>query len=882
TMVDMNVPTNDASAEQAPAIAPPTTTDDQILSLSKWVPIGKWPSRHPLRFLLSTFSSFGTPCVLTHLLGCTAVSWMSNSLIFTKIFSEMHLISLQPMITILLGLHLRVIQLLNMSTLWDTPVRSGTYLQCQDILCFRFFGVSFIAPTLTMLKGFGKSLFNPYLTTTSRGKKKSSHLLIPRVRFTKLIIHHLKTKNNIHPRNGLPLHYSHEENVLNTLRLVRKDGREIFGVPIPDTLLTDAIKRAPYYSGYLKHVAEYQRYLDEEQDKAEEEETVTESPNATKVTKPKTAKQTKPSAPKAPKVTKLTDDKTPKPTSSQPPKPTPTPTEPSKKDQASKVTKKRMPKSPLQLVDEFVDEGVPGKEPSYDDEEANLQRSLELSLKEQEKQGPAHLVINLSFRGGTPMPTEPSGHAESPSLDEEVPEINVRDQEEGQARPNPGKHDEGQAGSNPGDTADFTNQFLVEKPQEEEPEKTNTESEVQSMVTVPIHQDTSSVPPMTTPVINLAVSQPVFITVQAPIPTSTTTITITTTLPPPPHPQQSTIDSIVLQCIGFAQQQGSKAPSSSKTVATTPQSMAWTTSDTRYESTSVSADTNNDHLPKANTRKDWWKPLPKEERPMTPEPAWIIPSSNVSDLENNWAYALVSTYEPPAENSLLVNIGDMTTFLNWYCQKINKIMLTQADFKGQAYEVVKAFYPDVIHLQYGNKRSRPVLLISKMKAARYPDFGLELLVPEQLWIDDVCTYDISAKYGISHWWFNRQKFYIDRHDSPLCRKEVRTHMRILSVVSIKVYSRYGYDYLSKIVLRRANFQEYTIAEKDFKNLYPSDFEDLNLLLLQGYEFKQIIESPRAVVFPSQGIQGQAAQSGYEYAILDSKGHDKEQRVHSGY
>ncbi|GKE25231.1 hypothetical protein Tco_1436743 [Tanacetum coccineum] len=35
-------------------------------------------------------------------------------------------------------------------------------------------------------------------------------------------------------------------------------------------------------------------------------------------------------------------------------------------------------------------------------------------------------------------------------------------------------------------------------------------------------------------------------------------------------------------------------------------------------------DTENDHLPKANMRKDWWKPLPKEERPATPEPAWTI------------------------------------------------------------------------------------------------------------------------------------------------------------------------------------------------------------------------------------------------------------------
>ncbi|GJT73510.1 hypothetical protein Tco_1032796, partial [Tanacetum coccineum] len=35
-------------------------------------------------------------------------------------------------------------------------------------------------------------------------------------------------------------------------------------------------------------------------------------------------------------------------------------------------------------------------------------------------------------------------------------------------------------------------QFLVEKSQEDEPEKTNTKAELQSMVTVPIHHDTSS------------------------------------------------------------------------------------------------------------------------------------------------------------------------------------------------------------------------------------------------------------------------------------------------------------------------------------------------------------------------------------------------------
>ncbi|GKA01207.1 hypothetical protein Tco_0673872 [Tanacetum coccineum] len=59
-------------------------------------------------------------------------------------------------------------------------------------------------------------------------------------------------------------------------------------------------------------------------------------------------------------------------------------------------------------------------------------------------------------------------------------------------------------------------------------------------------------------------------------------------------------------------------------------------------------------------------------------------------------------------------------------------------------------------------------------------------------------------------------------------------MRILSVVRIEVFSIYGYDYMKKIVLRRADNQDYTIAENDIKDLYPSDFKDLYLLNLQGH------------------------------------------------
>ncbi|GJW98654.1 hypothetical protein Tco_0180462 [Tanacetum coccineum] len=222
-----------------------------------------------------------------------------------------------------------------------------------------------------------------------------------------------------------------------------------------------------------------------------------------------------------------------------------------------------------------------------------------------------------------------------------------------------------------------------------------------------------------------------------------------------------------------------------------------------------------------------------EERPATPEPAWTIPSSHKSDVENNWASALATTYEPPGENSLLAKIGDMTTFMNSYCQRMNKTVRTQADFEGHAYEVIKPFYPDVIHIQFQMEECHKML------------------------VDQVD-------------WANPEG------------DQVRINVnRPLPLGGPPAYSRYGYDYLSEIVLRRADHQEHKIAEKDFKNLYPSDFEDLNLLLLQGhldhlsgsdkrmlstavklwtrnlvirqgYEFKHdytIIESPRAVIFP---------------------------------
>ncbi|GJU77367.1 hypothetical protein Tco_1274437 [Tanacetum coccineum] len=226
--------------------------------------------------------------------------------------------------------------------------------------------------------------------------------------------------------------------------------------------------------------------------------------------------------------------------------------------------------------------------------------------------------------------------------------------------------------------------------------------------------------------------------------------------------------------------------------------------------------------------------------------------------------------------------------LQWFCRRTGKKKLCKADLEGPTFNLVKAFHKNNVFLQFqmdechklltnkvdlvnpeghqilrniyeplplggppgqvtiqpqfffnkdleylltGDKERKTALSISKLKAARYLDFGLEELVPS-LWVESERDYDISAAYGITHWWFRRKQFYINKHSEPSDREAVRSQMRILSVIRVKTFEKYGYNYLREIILRRADYKEYKISEKDFKNLHPNDFEDLYLLNIQ--------------------------------------------------
>nr|GEZ63851.1 E-beta-farnesene synthase [Tanacetum cinerariifolium] len=105
----------------------------------------------------------------------------------------------------------------------------------------------------------------------------------------------------------------------------------------------------------------------------------------------------------------------------------------------------------------------------------------------------------------------------------------------------------------------------------------------------------------------------------------------------------------------------------------------------------------NAHIPKVNLQQDWWKRL-EEERPATPEPAWSISLFDVPVPKNNWASDLASTYSPPPEDTPLAQNDDIAMFMDWFCKRQGITKLKPQDKEGPAFELFKVFHPNVIRL----------------------------------------------------------------------------------------------------------------------------------------------------------------------------------------
>nr|GEU92759.1 retrovirus-related Pol polyprotein from transposon TNT 1-94 [Tanacetum cinerariifolium] len=522
---------------------------------------------------------------------------------------------------------------------------------CQGLSCYRFCRVvvtqTHIDYAERIWEEFTQSIHTftddkRNLTQHTSGKKKATLIVIPSIRFTKLIIYYLQRKHKFHSKPNSPLYLPNEVPVLGYLKFSAKGTKkEVFGMPIPGSLITANIQEASYYQEYLVKVAKHQRYL------AGETGSDLHSP-ASKPTKP--ARKPKSTAPKEPPWPSIS-----KPVSSTQPKPKSAP--------AKTQGKKR------KLTTEISDK------PST-------------AIKSR------HGFVSKKHK---PISTQMS-------VDESVAE-----------------------------DLSFGDLLFNDKPSEADNDKEIVETKAESMMPVTIQQDMSSIPPMTSPIVDLTSrpespkhrryhddeayrwsrthhgksdsrEQEVGAEVGQSWGTSVYTRTIRHTPPvPPPLPLPPSTNQ-------KSQSKGSAAPSSSKTAASA-EYQAWTMTDIRLRP-SIS-------LTPADLQM---------------EPAWSIPSSDVPVLTNNWASALASTYSPPPEDSLLAQTGDIAMLMDWH--NVGKPLQLGGPPGQVTIQSDFFFNKDLEYLIYGSKGSRPALSILKMKAAYYPDVGLEQMVPDQIWIDE--------------------------------------------------------------------------------------------------------------------------------------------------
>nr|GEV86794.1 copia protein [Tanacetum cinerariifolium] len=423
---------------------------------------------------------------------------------------------------------------------------------------------------------------------TKKGRKDKPHLILY-CRFTKLIICHLGIIHNIHQRSTSSFHLAEEELRLGNIKFVPKGKKdEVFGMPIPNELISNNIINASYYNPFLEMVAKHNRRITVEKEGKK---------------KPITAKQPKP---------KLAVEKSSKPapvSKSKATKEKPAKTSPANPSKMGKVLKTRKGKSYLQLIDEEeLSQPEPEPKPEHHGvgDVFDVERAIHMmstrplpvvkgkgkAIATEEQAAQSLLALHTPKRRSitdqfilqrrTPAmkegSTRPSAQPHDDALANIVhessspayAEIGVDSDkttsgeqkfiEEDKAGPDPKVSRVALAGPNPHPTHEefmdimypdvhgslklpIDEHFLNDKSTEDEPGKLNMDSEVVFMVTVPIHQASSSVPPLSTPIINLSPPKPVPATTHEPIFTAITMpTTITLPLPPPP-PQQSTSNS---------------------------------------------------------------------------------------------------------------------------------------------------------------------------------------------------------------------------------------------------------------------------------------------------------------------------------------------------
>ncbi|GJS72616.1 hypothetical protein Tco_0705457 [Tanacetum coccineum] len=164
---------------------------------------------------------------------------------------------------------------------------------------------------------------------------------------------------------------------------------------------------------------------------------------------------------------------------------------------------------------------------------------------------------------------------------------------------------------------------------------------------------------------------------------------------------------------------------------------------------------------------------------------------------------------------------------------IQKDKLTIADLEGARLEKLKQQYRNDVELEYH---------VDQLKAAMLSEGqwnnneGIEDRISER-WSKEVHRYQIEAPNGIHHWDDARQDFFKAKINN-ITPGKVYSDKKIISVVRVFVKRKWGYGFLSSIVVRRSDKQEYTFSYANLHRLSLNDIEDIVEDLQLGVESYQ--------------------------------------------
>ncbi|GJV78706.1 hypothetical protein Tco_1514576 [Tanacetum coccineum] len=120
--------------------------------------------------------------------------------------------------------------------------------------------------------------------------------------------------------------------------------------------------------------------------------------------------------------------------------------------------------------------------------------------------------------------------------------------------------------------------------------------------------------------------------------------------------------------------------------------------------------------------------------------------------------------------------------------------------------------------------------ITKNYVARYYKQSRKDMIFNR-WCKESHRYIFEALNGIHHWEDNRIDFFKEEM-STRTEGNVYSDLRIKSVVRIVVKKKWGYHFLTSIVVMRSDDQEYEFSYADLPRLSLNDVEDMYLLHVQ--------------------------------------------------